>query len=140
MEYQAVVMAAGRGSRMTDLVDPKKPKCLLPIGNRPMIWYSLKLLEKTGFEGLFLSAFFYCHLDIYQYFFTEAIVIVHDQYKAEVATIPMKYGLKIKLDIIGVTKSEDSGTVDSLRYLKDKIKVPFEHHNNFLSYILNLFF
>ncbi len=50
MEFQAVVMAAGRGSRMTDLTHDK-PKCLLPIGNRPMIWYSLKMLETAGFEG-----------------------------------------------------------------------------------------
>lgn len=50
MEYQAVIMAAGRGSRMTDLTH-NRPKCLLPISNRPMIWYPLKMLESTGFEG-----------------------------------------------------------------------------------------
>lgn len=49
-DFQAVVMAAGKGSRMTELtVD--KPKCLLPIGNRPMVWYPLKMLEKAGFIG-----------------------------------------------------------------------------------------
>ena len=54
MEFQAVVMAAGRGSRMTDLTHDK-PKCLLPIGNRPMIWYSLKMLQDAGFQGIYLN-------------------------------------------------------------------------------------
>ena len=53
MEFQAVVMAAGRGSRMTDLTNDK-PKCFLPIGNRPMIWYSLKMLQNAGFQGIYL--------------------------------------------------------------------------------------
>ncbi len=51
MEYQAVIMAAGRGSRMTDLTHDR-PKCLLPICNRPMIWFSFKMLENAGFEGI----------------------------------------------------------------------------------------
>ena len=50
MEYQAVVMAAGRGSQMTELTH-HTPKCLLPIANKPMIWYPLKMLESAGFEG-----------------------------------------------------------------------------------------
>lgn len=55
MEYQAVVMAAGRASRMTDLTY-NRPKCLLPIGNRPMIWFSLKMLEQAGFEGVKINS------------------------------------------------------------------------------------
>ena len=35
--FQAVVLAGGKGSRMTDLSN-SKPKCLLPIGNYPMQW------------------------------------------------------------------------------------------------------
>lgn len=51
MEFQAVVMAAGRGSRMTELTSCiAKP--LLPVGNKPMIWYPVNMLEKAGFEGL----------------------------------------------------------------------------------------
>uniref|UniRef100_A0AAY5EGB2 Translation initiation factor eIF2B subunit gamma n=1 Tax=Electrophorus electricus TaxID=8005 RepID=A0AAY5EGB2_ELEEL len=49
MELQAVVMAAGGGSRMMDLTyNTAKP--LLPVGNRPLIWYPLNLLERAGFE------------------------------------------------------------------------------------------
>jgi len=51
MEFQAVVMAAGRGSRMTELTScVAKP--LLPVGNKPMIWYPVSMLEKAGFQGL----------------------------------------------------------------------------------------
>ncbi|KAK7803198.1 hypothetical protein U0070_005745, partial [Myodes glareolus] len=48
MEFQAVVMAVGGGSRMTDLT-PSIPKPLLPVGNKPLIWYPLNLLERVGF-------------------------------------------------------------------------------------------
>lgn len=49
-EIQAVVMAGGKGSRMTE-VTAKRPKCLLPIGNLPMLWYPIRMLEKSGFKG-----------------------------------------------------------------------------------------
>lgn len=50
MELQAVLMAAGGGSRMTDLTY-NTPKAMLPVGNKPLIWYPLNLLERVGFEG-----------------------------------------------------------------------------------------
>lgn len=50
MELQAVLMAAGGGSRMTDLTY-NTPKAMLPVANKPLIWYPLNLLEKVGFEG-----------------------------------------------------------------------------------------
>lgn len=50
MELQAVLMAAGGGSRMMDLTY-NTPKPLLPVGNKPLIWYPLNLLERVGFEG-----------------------------------------------------------------------------------------
>ena len=49
-EFQAVIMAAGSGSRMYPLTE-NIPKALLPVGNLPMIWYPIRLLEKAGFEG-----------------------------------------------------------------------------------------
>jgi translation initiation factor eIF-2B subunit gamma len=52
MEFQAVILAAGHGSRMTDLT-AKTPKALLPIANLPMIWYPVQLLERAGFQGAF---------------------------------------------------------------------------------------
>ena len=49
MELQAIVLAAGSGSRMPDLT-AHIPKALLPIANKPMVWYPLHMLEKAGFE------------------------------------------------------------------------------------------
>lgn len=60
MELQAVLMAAGGGSRMTDLTY-NTPKAMLPVGNKPLIWYPLNLLERVGFEGvssIFLLMYF----------------------------------------------------------------------------------
>lgn len=51
-EFQAVVLAAGKGSRMPELIG-EKPKCLLPVGNKPIVWYPLKKLQEFGFEGAF---------------------------------------------------------------------------------------
>lgn len=56
IEFQVIVLAAGKGSRITELTT-RKPKCLLPIGNRPMVYYSLKKIEKSGFRGELQEAF-----------------------------------------------------------------------------------
>ena len=50
MEFQAIILAAGRGSRISDLTS-SIPKPLLPISNKPMIWYPVRTLENAGFEG-----------------------------------------------------------------------------------------
>ena len=45
-----VILAAGRGSRMYPLTE-QCPKCLLPVANKPLLWYPVQLLEKAGFHG-----------------------------------------------------------------------------------------
>ena len=116
-ELQAVVMAGGKGSRMTDLTSGKNPipdsrcgvsslslgkaKCLLPVGNLPLVWYPLNMLQSNGF--------------------TEAIVIVPDSAKSEVHKIPGLYNLNIKLDIVGIPGHEELGTADSLRLISEKL-------------------
>ena len=50
VKFQAVIMAAGTGSRMSPLTE-RIPKALLPVGNLPVIWYPINFLEKAGFEG-----------------------------------------------------------------------------------------
>lgn len=54
MEFQAIVLAGGPGSRF-DTLTTNCSKCLLPIGNKPMIWYPVRMLEKAGFTGIFLN-------------------------------------------------------------------------------------
>jgi len=99
-ELQAVVMAGGKGSRMTDITTGKH-KCLLPIANIPMVWYPLKMLQNNGFQ--------------------EAIVIVPDSARSEVCKIPERFGLTIKMDVVGIQEQKDWGTADSLRHIADKI-------------------
>ncbi|KAB0386763.1 hypothetical protein FD755_001719, partial [Muntiacus reevesi] len=101
MEFQAVVMAVGGGSRMTDLTS-SIPKPLLPVGNRPLVWYPLNLLERVGFE--------------------EVIVITtKDVQKALCADFNK---MKMKLDIVCIPDEADMGTADSLRHIYQKLKVP----------------
>ncbi|XP_010980569.1 translation initiation factor eIF2B subunit gamma isoform X1 [Camelus dromedarius] len=99
MEFQAIVMAVGGGSRMTDLTS-SIPKPLLPVGNRPLIWYPLNLLERVGFE--------------------EVIVITtRDVQKALCAD----FNMKMKLDIVCIPDEADMGTADSLRHIYQKLKI-----------------
>jgi translation initiation factor eIF-2B subunit gamma len=54
MEFQAIILAGGKGNRLHELTK-KVPKCLLPIGNKPMVWYPARFLEKAGFNGKWLQ-------------------------------------------------------------------------------------
>ncbi|XP_027693726.1 translation initiation factor eIF-2B subunit gamma isoform X1 [Vombatus ursinus] len=97
MEFQAVVMAVGGGSRMTDLTS-SVPKPLLPVGNKPLIWYPLNLLESVGFE--------------------EVIVVT----SKDVQKCLPYTDFKMKLDVVCITDETDMGTADSLRHISQKIK------------------
>ncbi|KFM60790.1 Translation initiation factor eIF-2B subunit gamma, partial [Stegodyphus mimosarum] len=100
MEFQAIIMAAGTGSRMREITSAH-PKCLLPIGNIPLILCSLNVLKRTGFS--------------------EVIVLIRENEKAKIQNA-IEGKLDIKLDIVTIPKNEDWGTADSLRHIKDKIK------------------
>ncbi|BES87561.1 eIF2B-gamma protein [Nesidiocoris tenuis] len=101
-ELTAVIMAAGKGSRMTELT-ARRPKCLLPIGNLPMIYFPLALLERSGFH--------------------ETFVIVQESHKIDVTNSLEKCGLKIRFEIVGIPGDEDWGTADSLRFLQESGKI-----------------
>lgn len=100
MEYQAVVMAAGSGSRMRE-VTSSIPKCLLPVGNVPLILCSLNILQRAGI--------------------TDVIVLVQESERLKIQNA-VENKVDLKLDFVSVLKDEDWGTADSLRYIKDKIK------------------
>ncbi|KAF7273901.1 hypothetical protein GWI33_013418 [Rhynchophorus ferrugineus] len=106
-EFQAVVLAAGKGSRMLEFT-AGKPKCLLPVGSKPLIWYILNSLQKSGF--------------------TEAIMIVLEDQKTEIqSAIENEIGnntLNIKIEYVSFDDKEDLGTADSLRLkeVQEKIK------------------
>ncbi|XP_054616700.1 translation initiation factor eIF-2B subunit gamma [Dunckerocampus dactyliophorus] len=102
MELQAVLMAAGGGSRMTDLTY-STPKAMLPVGNKPLMWYPLNLLERVGFE--------------------EVIVITTKEVQKMMSTDPkLKMEVKMKLDVVCIQEDGDMGTADALRHIQQKIK------------------
>uniref|UniRef100_A0A8D3D4U5 Translation initiation factor eIF2B subunit gamma n=1 Tax=Scophthalmus maximus TaxID=52904 RepID=A0A8D3D4U5_SCOMX len=101
MELQAVLMAAGGGSRMTDLTF-NNPKPMLPVGNKPLVWYPLNLLERVGFE--------------------EVIVITTKEVNKMMSTDPKIKDVKIKLDVVCIQEDGDMGTADALRHIHQKIK------------------
>lgn len=53
-ELQAVVLAAGPGSRVTD-ISVGRAKCLMQVANRPMLFFPLKILEQAHFKGKFFQ-------------------------------------------------------------------------------------
>ncbi|XP_022110388.1 translation initiation factor eIF-2B subunit gamma-like [Acanthaster planci] len=103
MEFQAVIMAGGRGSRMPDLT-ASVPKALLPVGNRPLVWYPVNMLDKAGFESV--------------------IIVTFDSVKRDlVQALQSSAGeLLIRLDVVTIPSDEDWGTAESLRFIRDKIK------------------
>lgn len=53
-DLQAIVLC-GSGHRLNPLVDEEKlPKCMLPIANRPMLYYPLTWLLQAGINGMHL--------------------------------------------------------------------------------------
>ncbi|KAF5287809.1 hypothetical protein FQR65_LT12177 [Abscondita terminalis] len=98
-EFQAVILAAGKGSRMHEIT-AGKPKCLLPVGNKPLVWYPLYKLEEVGF--------------------TDVILIIYENQKNEIQNALEKLNLLIKIEYVTI-KNEDQGTADSLRAINDKI-------------------
>lgn len=51
---KALVLAAGLGTRMRPLTEGQ-PKCLLPLGGRPLIAYILDLLSRHGVREVFVN-------------------------------------------------------------------------------------
>jgi len=104
VEYQAVILAAGQGSRMTD-VTSSKAKCMLPIGGLPLIYYPLSMLWKIGFR--------------------EVIVVALESIKQEVSALPAKLGLEgLTLDVATYPTPEEedeAGTADAIRLVHSKL-------------------
>lgn len=100
LEFQAVVLAAGRGSRLPD-VGGSVSKCLLPVGPYPVLWYSLNMLEKIGLQ--------------------ETMIVVLDEDKSNVLNALEKCPLKIKYELIVIPSEEDWGTANSLKHISSRV-------------------
>ncbi|CAH2010654.1 unnamed protein product [Acanthoscelides obtectus] len=101
VEFQAVVLAAGKGSRISELTTTK-PKCLLPVGPMPLVWYPLYKLEQTGF--------------------TDVILVILEHQKSEIQSALDKTGIEIRIEYATIAENEEIGTADSLRMLYDRLK------------------
>lgn len=101
LEFQAIVLAGGRGTRLPELVG-ERPKCLLPIGPFPMIFYPLYLLQKHGFQ--------------------EIIVVVLETQRSEIQQVIERTPIRSKIDYATIPSDNDYGTADALRHIQDKIK------------------
>ncbi|KAM3915534.1 translation initiation factor eIF2B subunit gamma isoform 1-T2 [Leptodactylus fuscus] len=99
VELQAVVMAVYGGSRMQDLTT-SIPKPLLPVGNKPLLWYPLNLLERAGFE--------------------EVIVVTTKEVQKYVPDMKLK--MRVEVVCLPDDKASEMGTADSLRHIYQKIK------------------
>ncbi|EDV23090.1 uncharacterized protein TRIADDRAFT_58011 [Trichoplax adhaerens] len=102
MEFQAVILAAGPGSRMYPLTE-NMPKALLPVANKPMIWYPIRILQKAGFEEIF-------------------IIVLKSQSDVIKKSL-VSCNLKCRLHYVQISDEEEViGTAESLRKIRDKVK------------------
>lgn len=119
-EFQAVVFAAGHGTRFTDLVG-NRPKCLLPLGPFPLIFYPLQLLQKYGFEGNFVNS-----IKEQKHFMfktlLETIIIVLESQKNEISQRVDKLPLNLKCDFVTIASDSDYGTADALRSISERVR------------------
>ncbi|XP_040264124.1 translation initiation factor eIF-2B subunit gamma isoform X1 [Bufo bufo] len=97
VELQAVVMAVYGGSRMQDLTT-SIPKPRLPVGNKPLVWYPLNMLERAGFE--------------------EVIVVTTKEVQKYIPDMRMK----VEVVCLPDDRASEMGTADSLRHISSKIK------------------
>lgn len=120
-EFQAVILAGGRGSRFPDLIGDR-PKCLLPVGPFPLVWYPLNLLQRHGFQGMQIrTSNLHFFLLTRRFFFIDAIIIVLESQKTEIQQKLERTPLKLKLEYFSLSADmEDIGTADALRLISDK--------------------
>ncbi|XP_022731525.1 translation initiation factor eIF-2B subunit gamma-like [Durio zibethinus] len=52
MDFQVVVLAGGTSKNLTPLVSKEVPKPLLPVANRPLLYYVLHQLEQSNLKDL----------------------------------------------------------------------------------------
>ncbi|ORX56896.1 nucleotide-diphospho-sugar transferase [Hesseltinella vesiculosa] len=107
-EFQAVILAGyGSSNKLYPISeDENLPKALLPVGNRPMIAYTLDWLEMAGIF--------------------DAIVVIQSTGNAQQKLsgyITRNYTGNVHCNVVGV--AEDCGTAEALRAIKDKIAHDF---------------
>lgn len=111
MKLEAIVLAAGAGSRMVELTRGR-PKCLLPVGNQCLIWYAITGLRLVGV--------------------TRIIVLVPDIHENDIKQYCHKKFNSFKnltLEYAVVPTKNDCGTAQSIHEIADRIREDFIVHS-----------
>ena len=121
-----MILAAGRGSRMYPLTEDC-PKALLPVGNRPLIWYPVHLLESNGFDG---TQNYNIIVEVGKIIMTnvlilEALVIVREANQRRISETLERfhamYSTRLKFSLFPIKDQNDEmGTADALREAANK--------------------
>ncbi|ETV83631.1 hypothetical protein H257_04322 [Aphanomyces astaci] len=103
-EFQAVILAGGSGVRLYPLTE-ETPKPLLLLNDRPLLYYQLALLEKSGFS--------------------DVLVITTTEMKDQICDYKLRqYDGKIGIDVVAV-EGDVGETADALRAVSDRIRSDF---------------
>lgn len=108
-EFQAIILTQGDDNVLYPLCE-EIPKSLIPIANRPLLLYQLRLLEKAGFEDI--------------------ILVVSEQYEQIIGEYVARakregaFGTD-RINISITVVEENLGTAECIRVIGDKISSDF---------------
>lgn len=100
-DFCSVILASGMGSRMLPITEAY-PKCLLNIGNFPLIYYTLHALEQSGFE--------------------ETLIVVREPWLDKIKASIEVLNLQIRVDYHLVSRNLEPNTATILVSMRHKLK------------------
>ena len=95
---QAVVMVGGKGTRLLPLTETR-PKIILPVADRPCLWYLLRSLSRAGIEEVILAC----------------------GYKSEQMREAIGDGSDLGIDIVYSYEDEPMGTGGAIKLVEDRL-------------------
>ena len=95
---QAVVMVGGKGTRLLPLTETR-PKIILPVADRPCLWYLLRSLARAGIEEVILAC----------------------GYKSEQMRAAIGDGSDLGLSIVYSYEDEPLGTGGAMKLVEDRL-------------------
>lgn len=98
-EFQAIILAGGKGLSLGSLTNEDTPKCLLPVNDKPLLYYQLHLLETSKFDMVF--------------------IVIPEEMKLHVNAFLETYCGKISIQVVIIDNELE--TCDVLREMQDKI-------------------
>lgn len=99
---QAVVMVGGKGTRLLPLTETH-PKIILPVADRPCLWYLLRSLANAGIEEVILAC----------------------GYKSEQMVAAIGDGTDLGLKIVYSYEDEPMGTGGAMKLVEDRLDEVF---------------